>query len=65
MLDPPLALDLWSLPAHMRLFFIGMALIGLVGALEKLARQRWGVVLGVPIGRFDGWAGHCPEPGEA
>jgi hypothetical protein len=53
MLDLLLALDPWSLPAHMRLFFIGMALLGLAGALEKLARRRWGVVLGVPIGRFD------------
>jgi hypothetical protein len=53
MLDLLLALDPWSIPAHMRLFFVGMALLGLAGALEKLARQRWGVVLGVPIGRFD------------
>jgi hypothetical protein len=53
MLDLLLAIEPWSPPAHMRLFFIGLALLGLAGALEKLARQRWGVVLGVPIGKFD------------
>lgn len=50
--DLLLAFDAW-LPPLMRLFFVGMAALGLVGALEKLTRHRWGLVLGVPIARLD------------
>ncbi len=52
MLDLLLAFGTW-LPEHMRLFFVGAVVLGLAGGLEKLARQRWGLVLGVPIGEFD------------
>jgi hypothetical protein len=52
MLDLLLAFDL-APQANMRLFFVGVAFLGLVNALEKLARQRWGIVLGVPIATLD------------
>lgn len=42
-------MDELGLPSHMLLFFIGLTALALVGGLEKLARLRWGVVLGLPI----------------
>ena len=34
----------------MLLFFFGIPAIAVFGVLERLARKRWGVVFGVPIG---------------
>jgi hypothetical protein len=54
-----------DLPGHMQLFFIGLAAIGLIGALEKLARQRWGLVLGIPIANLvEEYAGELGNPRE-
>lgn len=36
----------------MLLFFLGIPAIALFGAIERLARKRWGVVFGVPIGKL-------------
>jgi hypothetical protein len=37
------------MPEAMQLFFVCMIAIALIGVLERVARRRWGVVLGVPI----------------
>jgi hypothetical protein len=59
--DLLLALDPWSLPAHMRLFFIGMALLGLAGGLARAAVAGTGrsLMLSIwPLALFGGFFGY-------